>query len=108
MVFELLHEGAENAMSKKQLCETLGISPEHLRVAVARERAEGALILSSTKSGHGGYFRPKDISELAEFVKTESNRAKSVFLMLKPARLELKRARQRETSSGSLFEDVME
>ena len=106
MIFEILPEGQENSMSKKTLCDLLGISPDHLRVAIARERAEGKLILSSVKSGHGGYFRPKNIEELERFVSTESHRARSIFLMIKPMRIALKRGRLKEQHNGESIFDL--
>lgn len=53
----LLHHGEENALRTSFLCAVTGLSQREVVKEVSRERANGALILSSCR-GEGGYFLP--------------------------------------------------
>lgn len=53
----LLHQGQENALRTSFLCAVTGLSQREIVKEVSRERANGALILS-TCTGEGGYFLP--------------------------------------------------
>lgn len=81
---EFLPRGKENAISTENLCKVTGIIDKRaLQQEIARERAEGALILSHYS---GGYYLPCSRSEVAEFVRTLENRAKNTFVALRSAR----------------------
>lgn len=90
MVNELLNRGKENAITTEELMRACHL--EHRRdltLQIAKERAEGALICSTT-SGQGGYYLPQSRDEVAEFINSMSNRAKNTFKAVKAAREYLK------------------
>ena len=95
-IFEMLPEGRENAISRRNLMTVLGMSDRSLRLAIAAERRAGALILSSTAVDGGGYYRPANAEEIARFVSSMERRAKSTFAAVSNARKELKRIEQQE------------
>lgn len=58
MIWELLPQGEEDAISTRMLVYMIGFrSARDLQFQVAREREAGKLILSTSK---GGYFIPQD------------------------------------------------
>jgi hypothetical protein len=88
MVFENLSQGAENALSTADLVKLTGVkSARELQAMIARERADGCLILSSNR---GGYFRPSDGEkgqlEIVAFCRTLLARALNTIKALKTAR----------------------
>lgn len=90
MVEELLNRGKENAITTDELMRACHL--EHRRdltMQIAKERAAGALICSTT-SGQGGYYLPESREEVAEFINSMSNRAKNTFKAVKAAREYLK------------------
>lgn len=90
MVEELLNKGKANAITTEELMRACNL--EHRRdltIQIARERAAGALICSTT-SGQGGYYLPESREEVAEFINSMSNRAKNTFRAVKAAREYLK------------------
>ncbi len=90
MIIELLPKGKENAISTQTLCKAAGFdNVRTLRSAVAKERKEGALIASSSK---GGYYIPADDKELEEFVSILDRKARSIMVVLQPARKALRNA----------------
>lgn len=83
-VYQVLPKGKENAVRSQQLCNVLGYdSVRELQKEIARERQNGAVILSSTE---GGYYQAGNDWEIKEFVKTLESRAKNTFLALRSAR----------------------
>ena len=91
MIVELLPKGKENAISTQSLCKAAGFDNiRTLRSAVAKERKEGALIASSSS---GGYYIPADSKELEEFVSLLDRKARSIMVVLQPARKALKSAK---------------
>ncbi len=86
MIYELLPTGKENRISAKDLCTAANIADRRtLCSAIRRERINGALILS-TKGKHGGYYKPANNAEIAEFIGTITREAKAMFFILKNAR----------------------
>ena len=91
----LLLHGEQNAKPCKELVEALGLhSTRELRARIERERANGALILSTVR-GHGGYFLPdlnerEGRAELRRFIRTVHARAVSSQRMLRTARQALR------------------
>ena len=69
MITPLLLPGAENAISTPELQRITGLDVRSIRSQVSRERASGALILSSSS---GGYYLPaegeKGRNELQRFI----------------------------------------
>lgn len=90
-IFELLPEGQENAVSRRDLATITGLNDRELRRAIASERREEALILSSTDSEHSGYYRPASADELRRFVASMTRRGKATFAAVAEARKALKR-----------------
>ena len=97
-IFEMLPEGRENAISRRNLMSVLGMSDRSLRLAIAAERRAGALILSSTAVDGGGYYRPANAEEIARFVASMERRAKSTFAAVTEAR---KALRELEEKAGT-------
>ncbi|MBE6677923.1 MAG: hypothetical protein E7597_03915 [Ruminococcaceae bacterium] len=89
-IFELLPEGRENAISRRDLMTITGLNDRELRKTIAAERRAGALILSSTDSEHNGYFRPASADELRRFVASMTRRGKATFAAVAAARKALK------------------
>ena len=97
-IFEMLPEGCENAISRRNLMTVLGMSDRSLRLAIAAERRAGALILSSTCVDGSGYYRPANAEEIARFVSSMERRAKSTFAAVTEAR---KALRELEEKAGT-------
>lgn len=96
-VRDLLSEGKENAIPAKDLTDLLGLgSVRELQQEIARERAAGAVILSSCQDG-GGYYLPKNGQEVREFIRTLESRGKNTLAALRSAKNYL---RQAEESGG--------
>ena len=76
-ITDYLPTGKENAIPSKTLAEILGFyTVRELQKAIERERQAGAVILSTCTEG-GGYFFPANETEIREFIRTLSNRAKN-------------------------------
>lgn len=86
-IYDILPEGQENAVSRRQLMAMTGLSDRRLRRHIAAERRAGLLILSSTEKG-GGYFRhtPGNAEELRRFIISMVNRGAETFAALRAAR----------------------
>lgn len=83
-IMQMLPVGKENAMSSEALVEKLGLAcKRELQAHIAKERKEGAVILSTTT---GGYYQSSDREEVTEFVRTLEKRAKNTMNALKSAR----------------------
>lgn len=90
MIYEILPQGAENAVTGSTLIKFVGLdSVRDLQKMIAQERSEGMLILSSSKSG---YFRPdednleKGKHEIAEFVNVLRMRAINTLRAIQAAK----------------------
>ena len=83
-IMNLLPVGKENAISTAELvCLSQCGTARELQERIALERKKGALICSSTT---GGYFRPANKSETAEFCRSLENRAKNTLLAIEGAK----------------------
>ena len=90
MVEELLNRGKENAITTGELMRACYLKHRRdLTTQIARERAAGALICSTT-SGQGGYYLPESRAEVVEFINSMSNRAENTFKAITAAREYLK------------------
>lgn len=97
-VQEVLHQGQENAINAQYLADILGFdSVRELQREIARERAAGAVILSTCENG-GGYYLPADSGEVRQFIRTLENRAANTYKALQSARTYLKQ--QGESEDG--------
>ncbi len=74
-VADLLHPGAENAISRRDLMSLTGLSDRELRLTIETERRHGTPILSDCI---GGYFLPGNQSELDRCVRSLRRRAKEI------------------------------
>lgn len=91
-VRDLLSEGKENAIPAKDLTDLIGLgSVRELQQEIARERAAGAVILSTCQDG-GGYYLPATDQEVREFIRTLESRGKNTLLALRSARNYLRQA----------------
>ena len=104
-VAALLRHGEENATPTRELCRVLGVGVRQLRLMVARERAEGALILSS----NAGYYLPapgkQGIQELRRFIAFGSSKAASLFAALAAARRALRELEKQMEGQMEIQED---
>lgn len=91
----LLRNGELNAIRTVDLINLAGLnSPRELRAEIERERADGALILSTVRH-RGGYYLPNNDpaiarKEIAAFIATVSSRAIASQRTLKSARRALR------------------
>lgn len=93
LVEALLARGEENATPSRQLARMAGFrSVRELQSEIARERENGALILSTCRGG-GGYYLPADGAagrrEISEFIATLQARAQNTFAVLRSAKAAL-------------------
>lgn len=85
-VRDVLPKGKGNAIPSKELADFLGVgSVRELQQEIARERAAGAVILSTCQEG-GGYYLPATNQEVREFIRTLKSRGKNTLLALRSAR----------------------
>ncbi len=85
-VRDMLPKGKENAIPAKDLTDYLGMgSVRELQQEISRERAAGAVILSTCQE-RGGYYLPATDQEVREFIRTLENRGKNTLLALKSAK----------------------
>lgn len=86
IVADILPQGKDNTMGAGALCSRLGFeSIRELQKEIARERAAGAVILSTCQED-GGYFLPRNVREVKEFIKTLENRGRNTLRVLESAR----------------------
>lgn len=88
-VLAVLGTGEQNAVTSRQLQKAFNISQRDLRKTVERCRRAGVYVISS----NSGYFFPKDVSEIRQFVRRESRRIKSQCVTLSPMKRYLKQLR---------------
>lgn len=88
-ILDLLPVGKENAISTVDLVRLAGCgSARDLQERIALERNAGAVICSSTT---GGYFRPANKMEIAEFCRSLENRATNTLIAIQIAKQALAR-----------------
>ena len=76
--------GKENAVSSAALAEAVGFRDiRSLQADIAKSRAEGQVICSSTT---GGYYLPADRAEIEAFIHSLEARAKNTFGAIRSAR----------------------
>ena len=90
-IYDILPEGQQNAISRRELMTLTGLSDRALRLKIAAERRSGALILSSVEQGSSGYFKPEpgNAGELRRFIASMSHRGRETFAVLKAAKAAL-------------------
>lgn len=74
-IADLLHPGAGNAISRRDLMVMTGLSDRDLRLMIEAERRQGIPILSDNIHG---YFLPVDSAERDRCVRSLRRRAKEI------------------------------
>ncbi len=75
-IADLLHPGAENAISRRDMMAMTSLSDRELRLKIEAERRQGTLILSDCI---GGYFLPGDSEERDRCVRSLRRRAGEIM-----------------------------
>ena len=77
--------GKQHAISREELQKLWGLSERGVRAVIAELRQEdnGDEYVVVSSSGGKGYYRTKNINEIAEFKKETMNRARHTFAPLK-------------------------
>lgn len=97
MIEEMLNRGKGNAITTENLMRVCHFENRRdLTMQIARERAAGAVICSTT-SGQGGYYLPQSREEVQEFINSMSKRAKNTFKAVTAARKYLKQIEGQES-----------
>lgn len=81
-IFELLHVGAENALTLRELVQLAGEDERSLRRRIQAERKAGKLILSDCLHG---YFLPASEQEARRFICSMSGRAAEIAAVSRAA-----------------------
>lgn len=74
-VFDLLHPGAENGTTLKELVNLTGLAEREVRRHIQAERKMGLLILSDNQNG---YFLPETPDDIQRFARSMSRRAAEI------------------------------
>lgn len=74
-IVDLLHPGAENAISRRDLMALTGLSDRELRREIEAERRSGTPILSDNQHG---YYMPSNPTERDRCVRSLRRRAKEI------------------------------
>lgn len=83
-IASLLKPGRQNATSTKQLLALTGYKHvRDLQLEIARERNQGALILSGSDPG---YWLPESKADIERYVYTMEQRGKNIFRAVQSAR----------------------
>lgn len=75
-IVDLLLEGQDNAISRHDLCAMTGLPDRALRRKIAAERQAGALIISSSDTHRGGYYKPGSAEEIRRFACEMESRSR--------------------------------
>ena len=76
--------GAENAVSVRRLANLCGCSEREIRRSVELLRRDGVLICSSHNRDGGGYFKPRDSTEISAYFKRQLSRIGHIWAALSP------------------------
>ena len=74
-IFALLHTGAENGTTLRELVAAIGLNERAVRLKIQQERRAGKLILSNNKDG---YFLPERPADVQRFARSMSRRAAEI------------------------------
>ena len=85
-IFELLHVGAENALTLRELVQLTGEDERSIRRRIQAERKAGKLILSDCLHG---YFLPENSSDVQRFARSMSRRAAEIASIARAAEVAL-------------------
>lgn len=79
---ELLHVGAENALTLRELVQLTGEDERSIRRRIQAERKAGKLILSDNQNG---YFLPENPADVQRFARSMSRRAAEIARIARAA-----------------------
>ena len=74
-IFALLHTGAENGTTLRELVAATGLNERVVRLKIQQERKNGKLILSNSRDG---YFLPERPEDVQRFARSMSRRAAEI------------------------------
>ena len=74
-IFALLHTGAENGTTLRELVAATGLNERVVRLKIQQERKSGKLILSNNRDG---YFLPECPEDVRRFARSMSRRAAEI------------------------------
>lgn len=81
-IFDLLHPGAENGMTLKELVNLTGLAEREVQRHIQAERKMGLLILSDNQNG---YFLPETPDDIQRFARSMSRRAAEIAKIARAA-----------------------
>ena len=81
-IFDLLHTGAENGMTLRELVALTGMNERVVRLKIQQERKAGKLILSNSRDG---YFLPASPRDVQRFARSMSRRAAEIASIARAA-----------------------
>lgn len=81
-IFSLLHTGAENGVTLRELVALTGMNERLVRLKIQQERKAGKLILSNNKDG---YYLPEHPKDVQRFVRSMSRRAAEIATVARAA-----------------------
>ena len=67
MIYEILLEGAENAISARDIADMLGCKPRDVSEQVEAERRDGKPIVASTNNKKPGYYLAGDKETMQDY-----------------------------------------
>lgn len=78
MIYEMLSEGAGNAITGRFLCDMLNLKPRELTQAIEKERRAGHPICAAT-GAHPGYYLAATQEEMMDYCGRLLHRAGEIF-----------------------------
>lgn len=81
-ISDLLHSGAENGTTLRELVALTGMNERLVRLEIQRERKAGKLILSNNRDG---YFLPERPEDVRRFARSMSRRAAEISSIARAA-----------------------
>lgn len=76
--------GAENAITKRELCRKARLDERRVRMIIHDLRLEGMIICSN--SGGSGYYTPKGLGEVKRFIYEMEKRGRECYAAASAAR----------------------
>ena len=81
-ISDLLHTGAENGVTLRELVAATGLNERVVRLKIQQERKNGKLILSNSRDG---YFLPERPEDVLRFARSMSRRAAEIASIARAA-----------------------
>lgn len=97
LISDLLHAGAENALTLRELVQLTGEDERSIRRRIQQECKAGKLIMADCQSG---YFLPVDAGDVRRFIGSMSRRAKEIAAVSRAAEEALLKMTGEETQEG--------